>query len=112
MKTMTGTSTKLTAAVETYFANLERMRASGGATGERSSYGPLAKLIRHRRRDPETQGVCVVEPADQGAGHPDFGLYTAKQVQKDRPRKGQIPERGVVDEVAVRRHPRARCASR
>ena len=43
-KTMTGTSTKLTAAVETYFAELGRMRASGGATGERSSYAPLAKL--------------------------------------------------------------------
>ena len=40
---------------------------------------------------------CVGELADQGAGHPDFGLYTAKQVQKGRPRKGQTPERGVVE---------------
>ena len=42
---MTETSTKLTAAVETYFADLGRIRASGGATGERSSYGPLANLL-------------------------------------------------------------------
>ena len=35
----------LTAAVETYFADLGRVRASGGATGERSSYGPLANLF-------------------------------------------------------------------
>ena len=25
---------------------------------------------------------CVGELADQGAGHPDFGLYAAKQVQR------------------------------
>ena len=35
--------------------------------------------------------------ADQGAGHPDFGLYAAKQVQRGRPRAGQIPECGVVE---------------
>ena len=35
--------------------------------------------------------------ADQGSGHPDFGLYAAKQVQKDRPREGQTPERGVIE---------------
>ena len=40
---------------------------------------------------------CVGELADQGAGHPDFGLYAAKQVQKGQPREGQIPECGVVE---------------
>ena len=40
-----GTNMKLTAAVEAYFAELGRIRASGGATGERSSYAPLAKLL-------------------------------------------------------------------
>ena len=40
---------------------------------------------------------CVGELADQGAGHPDFGLYAAKQVQKGRPREGQTPECGVVE---------------
>ena len=40
---------------------------------------------------------CVQELADQGAGHPDFGLYAARQVQKGAPRDGQTPERGVVD---------------
>ena len=38
-----------------------------------------------------------MEPADQGAGHPDLYLYTEKQIQKGRPRKGQAPERGVVE---------------
>ena len=94
---MTGTSTKLTAAVETWFAELGRLRASGGATGERSSYGPLAKLLDAVGATLKPKVFCVVEPADQGAGHPDFGLYTAKQVQKGRPRRGQLPERGVVE---------------
>ena len=40
---------------------------------------------------------CVQEPADLGAGHPDFGLYAAKQVQRGTPREGQTPERGVVE---------------
>ena len=40
---------------------------------------------------------CVQELADQGAGHPDFGLYTTQQVQKGKPKSGQKPERGVVE---------------
>ena len=34
-------------------------------------------------------------------GHPDFGLYAAKQVQQGRPREGQVPERGVVEVKAA-----------
>ena len=37
------------------------------------------------------------ELANQGAGHPDFGLYTTQQVQKGKPKSGQKPERGVVE---------------
>ena len=40
---------------------------------------------------------CIGELADQGAGHPDFGLYAAGQVQRGNLRKGQSPERGVVE---------------
>ena len=94
---MTGASTRLTAAVEAYFAELRRIRASGGATGERSSYAPLANLLDAVGATLKPKVFCVGELADQGAGHPDFGLYTAKQVQRGRPREGQIPERGVVE---------------
>ena len=34
--------TRLASAVEDYLSDLQRVRASGGATGERSSYAPLA----------------------------------------------------------------------
>ena len=104
---MTARSAKLSAAVETYLAELGRLRASGGATGERSSYGPLAKLLDSVGATLKPKVFCVVEPANQGAGHPDFGLYTSKQVQKGRPRKGQLPERGVVEVKSAREDTRA-----
>ena len=89
--------TKLTAAVEHYLTDLRRVRASGGATGERSIYGPLANLLNDVGATLKPKVFCVGELADQGAGHPDFGLYSAKQVQRGRPREGQTPERGVVE---------------
>ena len=94
---MTRMNTKLTAAVESYLADLRRVSASGGATGERSSYGPLANLLNAVGATLKPKVFCVGELADQGAGHPDFGLYAAKQVQKGQPREGQIPECGVVE---------------
>ena len=98
---MPNTTTALTAAGETYFADLARVRASGGATGERSSYGPLANLLNAVGATLAPKVFCVGELADQGAGHPDFGLYAAKQVQQGRPREGQVPERGVVEVKAA-----------
>ena len=98
---MTGRNTKLTASVETYFDDLRRVRASGGSTGERSSYGPLANLLNAVGVTLKPKVFCVGELADQGAGHPDFGLYAAKQVQKGRPREEQMPERGVVEVKTV-----------
>ena len=98
---MAGTNAKFTAAVEAYFTDLGRVRASGGATGERSSYGPLANLLNAVGVVLKPKVFCVGELADHGAGHPDFGLYASKQVQRGRPKEGQIPERGVVEVKAV-----------
>ena len=98
---MAGTNAKLSAAVEAYFTDLGRVHTSGGATGERSSYGPLANLLNAVGAALKPKVFCVGELADQGAGHPDFGLYAAKQVQRGRPREGQIPERGVVEVKAA-----------
>ena len=98
---MTGTNKKLMVAAEAYFADLGRVRASGGATAERSSYGPFTGLLSAVGAALKPKVFCVGELADQGAGHPDFGLYAAKQVQKGRPREGQSPERGIVEVKAV-----------
>ena len=94
---MPGINTKLTTAVETYLIDLRRIRASGGATGERSYYPALSALLNAVGGTLKPKTFCVAELAAQGAGHPDFGLYTAKQVQKGQPKEGQVPERGVVE---------------
>ncbi len=85
------------AAAAAYFSELARVRGSGGATAERSSYAPLAGLLNAVGTGLKPRVFCVGDLADQGAGHPDFGLYAAGQVQRGRPRAGQAPERGVVE---------------
>ena len=62
---MPNTTTALTAAGETYFADLGRVRASGGATGERSSYGPLATLLNAVGATLAPNVFCVGELADK-----------------------------------------------
>ena len=94
---MPATANKLTSIVEDYLSDLRRVRASGGATGERSTYGPLANLLNDVGATLRPKVFCVGELAEQGAGHPDFGLYAAKQVQRGKPRDGQLPECGVVE---------------
>ncbi len=94
---MATTNAKMTAAVETYFGDLRRLRASGGATGERSTYPPLTALLNAVGAVLKPKVFCVSELADHGAGHPDLGLYAARQAPRGRPREGQLPERGVIE---------------
>ena len=88
---------KLTAAVEEYLAELRRIRATGGGTGELSYYPPLNNLLNAVGGSMRPRVYCVSQLAQQGAGHPDFGLYAARQVSKGRPKQGQLPEGGVVE---------------
>ena len=94
---MTERTSKLGLAVETYFDDLWRIRASGGGTHERSYYPPLTNLLNAVGAALRPKVFCVSELAHQGAGHPDLGLYAAKQVQRGQPREGQMPEGGVVE---------------
>ena len=94
---MPPTTTKLTTVVEEYFADLRSIRATGGATGERSYYPPLTNLLNAVGGSLRPQVFCVSELAEQGAGHPDLGLYARRQIQNGRLRPGQVPERGVVE---------------
>ena len=90
-------NSKAITAVEAYFSHLRLVRASGGATDERSLYVPLANLLNAVGGTLRPKVFCVQELADQGVGHPDFGLYTTQQVQKSKPKSGQKPERGVIE---------------
>ena len=88
---------KLKAAVEDYFAELRRIRSTGGGTGELSYYPPLSNLLNAVGGSLRPRVSCVSQLAHQGAGHPDFGLYAARQVSKGQPKRGQTPEGGVVE---------------
>ncbi len=94
---MPATSAKLAAAVEDYLTELRRVRATGGGTGELSYYPPLHNLLNAVGSTSRPQVYCVNQLAQQGAGHPDFGLYAAKQTQRGQPKQGQTPECGVVE---------------
>ncbi|MYC38476.1 MAG: hypothetical protein F4X66_16430 [Chloroflexi bacterium] len=98
---MAASGNKLTAAVEEYLAELRRIRATGGGTGELSYYPPLYNLLNAVGGLLRPKVHCVSQLAQQGAGHPDFGLYAARQVSKGQPKQGQTPEGGVVEVKAV-----------
>ena len=88
---------KLATAVEAYFADLRRIRASGGATDELSYYPPLTNLLNAVGGTLKPKVFCISQLAQQGAGHPDFGLYAARQIQKGKHSQGQLPECGVLE---------------
>ena len=67
-----------TQAVAAYFTHLRRLQQPGGATGERSAYGALTDPLNAVGDTLRPRVFCVPELADQGAGHPDFGLYTTR----------------------------------
>ena len=94
---MPTSAAKLTSIVEDYLSDLRRIKASGGATDERSYYSPLTNLLNAVGATLRPKVFCVGELAEQGAGHPDLGLYAARQVQRGKRKGGQVPERGVVE---------------
>ena len=98
---MAASGNKLKAAVEDYFAELSRIRATGGGTGELSYYPPLNDLLNSVGGSLRPRVHCVSQLAQQGAGHPDFGIYAVRQVSKGQPKQGQLPEGGVVEVKAA-----------
>ena len=90
-------NSKLRAVVEDYFDDLRKIKASGGGTAETSYYPPLNNLLNAVGASLKPRVYCISQVADQGVGHPDFGLYAAKQVSKGQLKQGQLPEGGVVE---------------
>ena len=85
--------------VETYLRDLGRIRASGGATAEVSGYGPLENLLNAVGDGLRPKVFCVGQLKDQGAGHPDFGLYASRGRSRGGSpgTMGDLPEHGVVE---------------
>ena len=63
--------------VETYIHELRDIRASGAALKETSYYGPLSNLLNEIGRTLRPRVRCINFLKNQGAGIPDFGLFTA-----------------------------------
>ena len=94
---MTASENKLTVAVEEYLSELRRIRATGAGTEERSYYPALRDLLNSVGGTLRPKVFGIIELGQQGAGHPDIGLFAAGQVQKGQPKQGQLPDCGVVE---------------
>jgi len=88
---------KLVGIVEKYFAAVRDVHRLGAGTKERSFYPALAELLNALGQELKPKVLCLSDLGNTGAGHPDFGLFAANQVQKGEPRPGQAPERGVIE---------------
>ncbi len=76
---------------------LRLTQSTGAATGEQSTYPAITNLLNAIGATLRPKVFCLSQMANQGAGHPDFGLFVSSQVQKGEPKKGQTPERGVIE---------------
>ena len=94
---MPDSNSKLKAAVEDYLDGVRKIRASGVGTAEMSYYLPLGNLLNAVGGSLKPKVFCIGQLAQQGADHPDFGLFDAKQVSKSQIKQGQLPECGVVE---------------
>ena len=89
------------AIAEEFFENVRHVRALGAGTPETSYYKSLEVLFERVGTSLSPKVLALSQLANTGAGSPDFGLFAASQIQKGEPRKGQKPERGVVEVKAV-----------
>ena len=90
--------------IREYLSRMADIRGTGGATKETSYYSALENLLNHFGATLKPQVICNGQLRNDGVGNPDFGLYARSQVQKGEPRKGQIPERGVIEVKGLGEH--------
>lgn len=89
------------AIVERYFSALREVHQLGAGTKERSYYPAVAELLNAIGQELSPKVFCLSDLGNTGAGHPDFGLFAASQLQRGEPRRGQVPERGVIEMKSV-----------
>lgn len=72
--------------LETYLTSLREIRSSGEAVNETSYCGALETFFNEIGRGLKPKVRCVLQLKNRGAGNPDGGLFTEKQLKK---RKGE-----------------------
>jgi hypothetical protein len=90
--------------IREYLSRMADVRGTGSATKETSYYSALENLLNHFGNTLKPQVICNGQLRNDGAGNPDFGLYSRSQVQNGEPRPGQIPERGVIEVKGLAEH--------
>src|ERR1700754_3204887 len=85
--------------IRSYLSRMAEIRSTGAATSETSFYSALEVLLNEIGHTLDPVVICNGQLRNQGAGHPDFGLYTKQQCRRGDPKPGQgeIPERGVIE---------------
>lgn len=86
--------------VEEYLSELRSVRSSGAGVPETSYYPALSNLFNAVGRLLKPKVRCVINLANQGAGLPDGGLFTAEQFQRlanGALKPGQLPSRGAIE---------------
>jgi hypothetical protein len=71
--------------VEAYLRRMAEIRSTGAATSETSYYGALENLMNAVGRQLKPRVIANGEIRNQGAGQPDFGLYTQAQIRGGEP---------------------------
>lgn len=89
------------AIVAEFFESVRRVRALGAGTPETAYYPALHKLFEQVGASLKPKVFVLSQLANTGAGSPDYGLFSASQLQRGEPRTRQMPERGVVELKAV-----------
>ena len=84
--------------VESYLADLYAVRGTG--TAETSGYPALSNLLNEIGGALKPKNTAVIHPANSGAGLPDGGFFSAKELRHG-PEKVSLldlkPERGVLE---------------
>ena len=88
-------------AVKDYFKDMRATYNTGGGTDEESYYPAFSDLMNKIGKGLSV--VCVAQLRDQGADHPDFGLYAKEQSDRPPPVVGQAdpPKHGVIEAKGV-----------
>lgn len=87
--------------VADFFESVRRVHALGAGTPETAYYPALHSLFEAVGNSLKPRVFALSQLANTGSGSPDYGLFSASQIQRGEPRPGQMPERGVVEVKSV-----------
>jgi hypothetical protein len=82
--------------IREYLVRMAEIRGTGGATKETSYYSALENILDHFGKDLRPRVICNGQLKNQGAGNPDFGLYTKAQIQGGEPSAFREPFSGSI----------------